>query len=310
MTPEARELAFPVSVIIVTRDRPEALDACLRSVLPQLVGASEIVIVAGNESSCPPELIESLNTDYQVVLASCPEPNICVARNIGLDAAAHQCVLFIDDDAIAHPGWVDAYREAFRDHPDACIAGGIVFDARTKPPVPEFAFGLIHPSGRQIEVRPDPNAPTPRGYRKSVKGCNFAIMRDRAPIDARFDQFYRFAFDETDLLMSMYAAGAECVQVHGAIVDHLHAPGMYRADTPMDRDWRTEFASHTRFMRKHSHGTDRVLGWGVIIARLIKHALRALFAVLTMRCSVRTGFTAVRSAIKGVTAATRSSGTA
>ncbi len=310
MTPEARDLAFPVSVIIVTRDRPEALDVCLRSVLPQLDVASEIVIVAGNESSCPPELIESLNTDHQVVLASCPEPNICVARNIGLDAAGNACVLFIDDDAIAHPGWIDAYRDAFRDHPDACIAGGIVVDARTEPPVPEFAFGLIHPSGRQIEVRPDPDAPMPRGYRKSVKGCNFAIMRERTPIGARFDPFYQFAFDETDLLMSMYAVGAECVQVQGAIVDHLHAPGMYRADTPMDRDWRTEFASHTRFMLKHSRGTDRVFGWGVIIARLIKHTLRALLAVLTMRCSARTGFKAVRSALAGVTAATRSSGTA
>lgn len=297
----------PVSVIIVTRDRIDSLRQCVDSVLPQLSEQDQIVIIAGDEESCPPELLRSCDSDPDISLGHCHDPNISRARNMGLDLAHNDLVLFIDDDAIAHADWVESYRNAFHSHTLACIAGGDVLDARTSPMSFEFRSGLIHPSGRQISLRKNPGEPIPRGYQTSVKGCNFGILRSRSPIEVRFDEFFRFAFDETDLLVSMLEAGGVAVHVPEAIVDHHHAPGIYRSSTPMDRDWRTEFASHTMFMRKHTTGVDRVMGWGVIVARLVRHASRGVGCASRARCGVRQSALAITDAIRGVSsAATRS----
>lgn len=290
----------PVSVVIVTRDRPDTLRQCIESIIPQLGKQDEIVIIAGSDESCPSELLDATSKMVSLRLGKCPDANISIARNMGLDLAEYDLVLFIDDDALACAGWVEAYRQSIQEHTDACIAGGDVLDARTEPMEFEFRNGLIHPSGRQIEVRNHPSEPVPRGYRASVKGCNFGIHRGRAPIEVRFDTFFRFAFDETDLMMSILEAGGESIQIADALVEHLHAPGIYRASSPMDRDWRTEFASHTMFMRKHSRGLDRVTGWGVISARLCKHILRGMTHALCGQCSPALSYRAFRDAIRGI----------
>jgi glycosyltransferase involved in cell wall biosynthesis len=308
MTTSGGRRSLFVSVIIVTRDRARELEACLRSVVPQLDGEDEVVIIAGNESSCPAEMVESLSQATRVQVGFCPEPNICKARNMGLDLATNPLVLFIDDDAIAHDGWVDAYADSFAAQPKACIGGGIALDAREESRPPEFAFGLIHPSGRQIEVRASENAPIPPGYTKSVKGCNFGILRDRMPVPERFDTFFRFAFDEADLVMAVHAAGGLVVHVPGAVVDHLHAPGLYRSDCPLDRDWRTEFASHTNFMLKHTRGVVRIQGWCVVMGRFVKHAFRALYAQIGRSGQGRSGAHAILEAYGGIRSAMRSNG--
>jgi glycosyltransferase involved in cell wall biosynthesis len=299
-----------VSVIIVTRDRAKELESCLRSIIPQLSPDSEVIIVAGSEASCPRELVTAFSSTCIFKVDLCPEPNICMARNIGLDVATNPLVLFIDDDAVAHSGWVKAYADAFSAHSGACIAGGLVLDARQETKAPEFAFGLIHPSGRQIEVRESSRSVIPNGYVLSVKGCNFAILLDRLQVPARFDEFYRFAFDETDLLMSMIAVGGKVVHVPDAVVDHLHAPGLYRSASPLDRDWQTEFASHTMFMLKHTRGMARFLGWCVVLGRLSKHAARALRASIGSSSTEKSGMQAIREAIAGISSAKRSHGSA
>ncbi len=300
MTSTADSQNEPVSVVIVTRDRPDSLEQCIESIVPQLGDQDEIIIIAGNDESCPHEQLDATSSMVSLRLGRCPDANISIARNMGLDLAQYDLVIFIDDDAIARTGWIDAYRKAFQENAGACIAGGVVLDARTRPMEFEFRNGLIHPSGRQIEVRDSSSEPTPRGYRESIKGCNFGIHRDRAPIEVRFDAFFRFAFDETDLLMSMLDAEGEVIRVSDAVVEHLHAPGNYRASSPMDRDWRTEFASHTMFMRKHTRGLDRVTGWVVISSRVCKHALRGVAFAISGQCSPSQSYRAITDAIRGV----------
>lgn len=265
------------SVVIVTRDRAEALSRCLDALTMQEPGPDEIVVVRGNVDSCPESLLESFPS-LSIRVVDCPEPNISAARNLGIAHALYDIVLFIDDDACARPGWISAYMGVFSDHPHAWIAGGSVLDARRSPPCPEFACGMIHPTGRQREVRPPGSSPPGSGFLDSVKGCNFAVHLGRMPSELRFDPFFRFAFDESDLVLRVHASGGGVVHVPDCEVEHLHARGRYRADGVMDRDWLTEFASHTRFMRKHTRGMGRIHGVLVVGRRFCKHALRAVLA--------------------------------
>lgn len=288
-----------ISVIIVTRDRPTALPGCIDSIIHQSPTPNEIVLVAGNESSIPHGLLD-LEDAVPIVVASCPEPNISLARNIGLDHAQGDLLIFIDDDAQAHAGLIEAYLEAFRAQPDAWAAGGVVLDARQSPASPEFAFGLIKPSGIQLEVVNPDRTGTPRGTFSSVKGCNFALHRARMPASLQFDPFFVFAFDETDLIMRVHEQGGCVVHVPGAVVDHDHAPGAYRAQGPLDRDWRTEFASHTMFMLKHTRGTERAWGWFVVLRRFGLHTARAIIALLRGRITPSRAWACIADAFSGV----------
>ncbi len=289
-----------IAVVIVTRDRPHVIPGCLRSIQRQTPQPDEIFIVAGNERSCPPSLLTEFS-ELPIKLIRCPLPNICIARNMGLDATECEVVCFIDDDAIAHAGWIEAYIEAFRDQPDAAAAGGVVLDGRCSTRTVEFEYGLISPTGRQIECRPNRQAnQTKRGYTKSVKGCNFALHTRRLPEGIRFDEFFRFAFDETDLILTIQEMGGSILHTPHAVVDHLHAPGLYRTARAHDRDWRTEFASHTMFMMKHTKGTVRLLGWGVVLARLGKHAARLIAAAAAGTTDQRRALDGILDACSGI----------
>lgn len=267
------------SVIIVTRDRAQVLPSCLESIAAQQPPPDEVVVVRGNEQSFP-DLLRDRFGHLPITVAQCTEPNISLARNIGMEHASGEVIAFIDDDAIAHPDWLSALTEALDSDARAWIAGGTVLDAREPSMPPEFMLGHIHPSGRQIEVVESNASPVPRGYLASVKGCSFALRTDRLPSGVRFDPFFRFAFDETDLVLTVHERGGEVIHVPGSVVEHLHAPGAYRSKGVMDRDWATEFASHTRFMRKHTRGAGRLMGWGVVLGRLFVHSSRASWSLV------------------------------
>lgn len=303
------EAALKISVIIVTRDRASILPACLDSILCQSHIPDEIILVAGNENSVPDQVRASAGSQSLIVV-QCPEPNISMARNIGLDKATGDLVIFIDDDAQAHPGFIDAYLDSFHANPQAWAAGGKVIDSRRDPPTPEFACGLIRPSGMQVEVFDPHRSGARRGYRANVKGCNFALHQGRIPFGLRFDPFFSFAFDESDLIMCIHELGGSVVHVPLAVVDHAHAPGAYRADAPMDRDWRTEFASHTMFMLKHAHGSNRKWGWFVVLRRLCMHSTRAVGELLKGRLSPSRSWRCITQAVEGIRHAASSRDTA
>lgn len=260
-----------ITVIIVTRDRPEDLLRCLGSIASQRPRPNEVVVVSGSDSSCPEDLDQRF-PELAVKVVECHEHNISRSRNAGLAATRCELALFIDDDAVARPGWIGAYMDAFARSPGAWAAGGIALDSRLDRMPREFANGAVSPAGRQIEVR-DEGEPIPRGYMPNVKGCNFGVRRDQVLGVGGLDEFFAFAFDEADLMLTIARAGGQIIHEPGAVVEHAHTPGHYRGASPLDRDWDAQYASHTMFMLKHTSGVrERLLGWFVIARRLLKLA--------------------------------------
>ncbi len=294
-------------VVICTRDRQDDLRACLRSIEVQRPLPTRVILVAGSDDSCPQEILDQFPT-LCIRVVECFEHNISRSRNAGLDCAQAQVVLFIDDDARARQGWVQAYLDAFDQHPQAWAIGGDVFDSRHIPPTPEFIRGLVSPLGKQIPVRSNAPHKEPRNYFANVKGCNFGVRRQAVMGIGGFDPFFAFAFDESDLILRIHRNGAQVAYAHGAIVDHAHTPGHYRFADPLDRDWRVEYASHTMFMLKHASGANRIFGRLVVYRRLAKLTLAASWGVLCAQISLSRLIEILRSANQGIRDATRAMG--
>ena len=87
----------PVSVVIVSRDRPDYLRRCLTGVLQLRYPNFEIVVAADRDSlgHVPGELPAGRIKTVQV-----DDANIALARNLACDAAAGEIVAFVDDDAV------------------------------------------------------------------------------------------------------------------------------------------------------------------------------------------------------------------
>src|SRR5437588_5362550 len=114
-----------VSIIIITYNRPFLLKHCLERVLAQSYAPKEIIVVDS-----------STNDESERVVAQYPEVihvrlygqrnNMPQARNEGIAVSSGDIIAFIDDDAMAQPGWLDTLLATYQDETVGAVGGRIV----------------------------------------------------------------------------------------------------------------------------------------------------------------------------------------
>jgi glycosyltransferase involved in cell wall biosynthesis len=115
------------SVVIVTKARPEPLRRALLSVARELPDDGEVIIVDGDQmrTAEPPvrelqERFPGLDVRY---IAS--RPGVTLQRNVGIDAARGDVVLFIDDDCRLERGIFEVLACAYRDRAVVGVTGRV-----------------------------------------------------------------------------------------------------------------------------------------------------------------------------------------
>src|SRR5258706_7076932 len=98
-----------ITVIVCTRDRPLQLEHCLPSHKLQSYPRFDILVV--NSASNPP--VRELCLRYGVGYVYEPVGGNNRARNIGARLAHGGLVAYIDDDALAEAGWLEALVREF-----------------------------------------------------------------------------------------------------------------------------------------------------------------------------------------------------
>jgi glucosyl-dolichyl phosphate glucuronosyltransferase len=123
-----RHSTAKVSVIIPTKNRTEDLNGTLDGLLHQTRRPDEIVIV--DQSSEPsPELMQ-----FPIPLIYVYDPQIsglAVARNVGMERANGNIWLFLDDDVILEPQYVEGILAAYS--PEIAGVSGIITNYSVPP---------------------------------------------------------------------------------------------------------------------------------------------------------------------------------
>ena len=115
--------APPVSVVVVSHGRPDALARCLTSLTQLSYPAFEIVVVADKAGL---DRLDRIATLFRRIKRQrFDSANISHARNLGIAQAAGEVVAFIDDDAVAEPLWLHHLAAVFEDE-RVMSAGGTV----------------------------------------------------------------------------------------------------------------------------------------------------------------------------------------
>ncbi|AXI44672.1 glycosyl transferase family 2 [Sulfitobacter sp. SK012] len=262
-----------VSVVIVSRDRAQALMRCLLGVSQLQFPAFEVIVVAD-----PTGIAAAEKMPFAELLKLVPfdEANISEARNLGLVHAAGDVVAFIDDDAIPEPQWL-RYLTAPVVKPNvAAMTGfvrgrnGISFQWRA-----QGLNGLGQPGGLEVDATQATVLTPPKGRAIKTEGTNMAFRRDVLVAIGGFDPAFHYYLEETDLNMRLARAGHATAISPLAEVHHGFAPNRMRRADRVPSDLFDIGASWAVFARKYIPDADRELHWQTIRTaerrRLLSH---------------------------------------
>lgn len=206
-----------VTVVVPSHNRPDGVEALLRSLERQKFGASDFEVVVVDDGSRTP-------LDRDALARVAPDLNLSVvrheaprgpaaARNSGWRAGRGRLVAFVDDDCVATPGWLPALAEVAGERDDVIVQG------RTEP----------DPEGRE---RIGPFSVTLRiaGPNRLFQTCNLAYARALLEHVGGFDESFRHACGEdVDLGLRAERAGGRLEYAGDALVYHaIHEPGVWR----------------------------------------------------------------------------------
>ena len=110
-----------VSVVICTRDRPEQLAQCLRSLQDLSRSPHQILVVDNAPTSDATRQLVAQMPDIQYVLE--PQPGLSVARNTGIRHITGDIIAFTDDDVSVHPDWITRLQQSFQDSKVMAVTG-------------------------------------------------------------------------------------------------------------------------------------------------------------------------------------------
>ena len=265
-----------VSVVVVSRGRPDMLRRCLTGLARQIYEPFEIVVVADAPGRA---MLRRLPVAAQVHIVAFDEANISQARNLGISAAAGDIVAFIDDDAVPEPAWLHHLAAPFAEPDVAAVGGhvrgrnGISWQSRAQS---VDRLGQTAPI-RLSDSRPVILTPTP-GRAIKTEGTNMALRRSVLARIGGFDPRYRFFLDETDLNMRLADMGARTAIVPLAQVHHGFAPSALRRVDRVPLDLFEIGASWAVFLSAHCPPEDRDAAWRRVQReqrdRIVRHLIR------------------------------------
>src|SRR5690606_17143068 len=264
------------SIVIPVYDGFEHTLACLRAIAatPPRAGIEVIVVDDGSSDSTAAALPRVEGLRYHRRAAN---GGFIAACNDGAALARGSYLVFLNNDTVPQPGWLDALLRTFEDHPRAGLVGAQLL----------YPDGRLQESGGRVlrdgraESRgrfADPDHPLLR-FAREVDYCSGAALAiERALFETLegFDPRYAPAYyEDTDLAFRVRAAGrrvlcqpdARVVHVEGASAGTDPSSGMKAAQArnqPVFAGrWAAALASHPETppdpLRPDGDGRPRIL---------------------------------------------------
>jgi GT2 family glycosyltransferase len=220
------------SVVIGTLHRPEQAVAAVRSVLDGGFTDVEVLIVDQSRDDHTRKAVTGIG-DARVVYIHSDVMGLSRARNLGASRARAPLLAFLDDDAVAEPGWLAAFADAFAEDSRTGMVGGKLlprWEAACPawfPPAHAHLLGLYDIGDTRCDF---PGRDLPMGG-------NFAIASDVLRRLNGFDM--RLGFDDTRpsrpvagedsaLAEGVRAAGMRLIYEPRATARHLVPAGKLR----------------------------------------------------------------------------------
>jgi glycosyltransferase involved in cell wall biosynthesis len=235
-----------VSLVICTRDRPQALARCLASLPRQTRQPDEIVVVDNasltgeTQQVCRKAGVRYVRED---------RPGLDIARNTGAQASKSEIVAYTDDDVVLHPWWLERMTGAF-DAAHIWAVTGLVLPAELATQA-QWHFERYWGFGRGFQRKDfGPDFLEANGRH----GCPTWLIGAGASMAFRRSAFARAGFfderldvgaagcsGDSEFWHRLLCAGGTCRYEPSVVAFHYHR-----------RDWRGLSKQIRAYMRGHS----------------------------------------------------------
>ena len=244
-----------VSVIVVSKGRGKSLALTLTGLIRQLYAPYEIIVVADAEGI---STVKAMWLEDKVKAVPFADPNISLARNIGVSVAAGEVIAFLDDDAVPEPTWLTHLTAPFND-PQVSAVGGYVIGRNGISF--QWTARAIDYAAREVALDVEGDRPValtpPRGQAVKTEGTNMAFRRSDLVQVGGFDPAYHFYLDDADLNMRLAKAGRVTAIAPLAQVHHAFAPSPRRGADRVPKDLYEIGASLQVYLRRHCPEAER-----------------------------------------------------
>ena len=225
----AAQVAETMSVVVCTRDRPQALARCLTTLQRCSPPPDEIVVVDNAPGSAATR--EVCGTFPGVRYVTEPIPGLSRARNTGIEAATGSIIAFTDDDVEVSSSWIGGLKAGFLDETVACVTG-LVLPVSLHSEAAfafEMDYGGLGGSFLSRLFGPDfldmTFGEAPQVWRIGA-GANMAFRREAFEhvglFDVRLGAGATGCSEDSEFWYRLLAAGYFCRYEPAAVVHHQH----------------------------------------------------------------------------------------
>ena len=214
-----------VTVVIATLAADDALANCIRSLESQTFERFEVIVV--DNSGSRRVNLKSVLKDARVI-ANDSNRGFGAAMNQGFRASEAPYLATLNDDAVAHPKWLERMVAAAEKRPSA---GMFASEVRLNEKALDSAGMLIAADGSS---RQRGHGESPEKFAHTCDALfpsGSAALYRRKMLDeiGLFDEAFFLYCEDTDLGLRARRAGWECAYVADAVVEHRYSHSAGRA---------------------------------------------------------------------------------
>lgn len=218
-------MALRASVVIPTYNRPEELKNLLLSLDKQNIPPAdfEVVVVDNGDSLETKRVAESISLAPKLIYAMETVSGAARARNRGIQEAQAEIVIFVDDDMIVGPSFIEQHLHAHsRFHKDVCILGKIIH----KPRWPNKIISKYLSQSKHQNMPLSNNEGQELGY-QCFYTANISVPKEALINAGGFDEaFPYYGWEDIELGFRLQQKGIP-------IIYNPHASGYHHFDTSL-----------------------------------------------------------------------------
>jgi GT2 family glycosyltransferase len=222
--PRSGQIHPTVTVVVPTLAADETLHQCLASLEQQTFFDFEVIVV---DNSAVHAAFSRVSGGHVRV----PVRVITNNRNVGFGAAVNQAfpesrapyLAVLNDDATAHPGWLEAMLSAIEPRPDVGMCASQVRLAGESGLDSAGMLLCLDGSSKQRGHLESPAAYVHQEEALLPSGSAALYRREMLEEIGLFDESFFLYCEDTDLGLRARWAGWECLYVPEAVVDHRYS---------------------------------------------------------------------------------------
>ena len=223
--------AVKASVIVLNHNSGDVLEQCIASLLALEEDDCEVLLIDNSSSDDSFERArQRFGSAPRVKFISSPQNLGCAGgRNRGIAEARGEFICFVDSDAYAHPGWLQAVLRAFEDPAVGIVASRLV--SAGNPFVLNGLGGMLNYQGYGFDIGYAEPADFTDTVQEPLFACGNGLCTRRSVLDrvGGFDSTYFNYYEDVDFALRARRAGYAVRLARDAVLYHRLSS---RGETP------------------------------------------------------------------------------